>query len=220
MRFAFGDCVADFDTRELFRAGRPVHVEPKALQLLELLIAARPRAVSKRDLQDALWPKTYVTERSLARLAADLRTALSERGKEKKCLRTVHRFGYAFFAEASPSQRGPAGAAVFKLILGKREITLNPGENLLGRDPLCVACIVVENVSRHHARIVISDDTATIEDLDSKNGTYVRKKRIRRPAPLRDGDAIFLGTASLTFRRFDWAGTTATARSGEIDRRA
>jgi hypothetical protein len=41
VRVCFGDCVADFDARELLLAGKPVHVEPRALRLLELLIAAR-----------------------------------------------------------------------------------------------------------------------------------------------------------------------------------
>jgi DNA-binding winged helix-turn-helix (wHTH) protein len=50
VRVCFGDCVADFDARELFLAGKPVHVEPRALRLLELLIATRPRALSKQEL--------------------------------------------------------------------------------------------------------------------------------------------------------------------------
>lgn len=65
MCVAFGDCVLDSDTRELTRAGQPVHLEPKAFTSLELLIAARPKAISKAKLQDALWPETYVSERSL-----------------------------------------------------------------------------------------------------------------------------------------------------------
>ena len=54
-------------------------------------------------------------------------------------------------------------------------------------------------VSRHHARIVISEGEATLEDLGSKNGTYLRGKRIAS-APLADGDEIRMGKATLTFR--------------------
>ncbi len=41
MRVRFEDSVAGFDARELLPAGKPVHVEPRAPRLLELLIAAR-----------------------------------------------------------------------------------------------------------------------------------------------------------------------------------
>src|SRR5512138_1283336 len=64
VRVRFGECTLDSDTRELSRGGEPVHLEPKAYRLLELLMAARPKALSKRDLQEELWPKTYVSERS------------------------------------------------------------------------------------------------------------------------------------------------------------
>ena len=102
MRFQFGDCTIDLDTRELSRAGGPVHVEPKAFQLLELLLASRPKALSKDELQDQLWPKTFVSERSLARLVEVLRDCLGDSAKESRYIRTVHGFGYAFSGEVTP----------------------------------------------------------------------------------------------------------------------
>jgi DNA-binding winged helix-turn-helix (wHTH) protein len=82
-----------------------VHLEPKAFRLLELLLAARPKALSKRDLQDELWPKTYVSERSLARLVANLRIAIGDRATEPRFIRTVHGFGYAFCGDVSVGRR-------------------------------------------------------------------------------------------------------------------
>jgi pSer/pThr/pTyr-binding forkhead associated (FHA) protein len=104
---------------------------------------------------------------------------------------------------------------VFKLIWGDREIALEEGENLLGRDPLSVACIDVASVSRHHARITVTGDQATIEDLDSKNGTYVRDRKLRGATPLADGDALRLGSVPLIFRRFGSGGSTQTAWTGD-----
>ena len=78
VRLQFGNCTLDSDTRELWRGKKAVHVEPKAYRLLELLLAARPRALSKDDLQDALWPGTFVSERSLARLVGVLRDCLGD----------------------------------------------------------------------------------------------------------------------------------------------
>ena len=154
-----------------------MHLEPRALRLLELLIAARPRALSKEELQEALWPKTFVTGRSLARLAADLRKALDDREKDPKFIRTVHRFGYAFCAAADPLPRAPGQATVFRLLWADREIALQEGDNILGRERDAAAWIDVYSVSRHHARIVVSGDRATLEDLGSKNGTFLRVRR-------------------------------------------
>ena len=47
MQVRFGDFVLDTDTRELLRESRPVHLSPKAFQLLELLVETRPRALPK-----------------------------------------------------------------------------------------------------------------------------------------------------------------------------
>ena len=212
MRFQFGDCVLDLGTREVSRGGRTVHVEPKAFQLLELLIAARPKAISKSKLQDVLWPKTYVSERSLARLAADLRTALGDRAKRPRFIRTVHRFGYAFCGEVAPdARRGSRSTASefhCRIVWGDREITLAEGENLLGRDPEVAIWIDLNSVSRRHARIVVSDGAATLEDLGSRNGTYVEGQKVAAPVRLANGDQIKMGGARLVFRCFGKVGTT------------
>jgi len=55
-------------------------------------------------------------------------------------------------------------------------------------------------VSRLHARIFVSDGQATIEDLGSKNGTFLRGKRLTGPVTLTDGDDILLGRVRMTFR--------------------
>ena len=58
-------------------------------------------------------------------------------------------------------------------------------------------------VSRHHARIVIDGSFAALEDLGSKNGTFLREKKVASVAPLADGDAIKLGSVTMSFRVFD-----------------
>jgi hypothetical protein len=153
VRLTFGDCVADFETREILLAGRPVHVEPRALRLLELLITARPRALSKQELQDALWPRTFVTERSVARLVGDLRKALGDCAEVPKFIRTVHRFGYAFCAYAGPAPREGARWSAFELHWAGRAVPLLEGENVLGRERDATAWVDIGSVSRRHARI-------------------------------------------------------------------
>jgi DNA-binding winged helix-turn-helix (wHTH) protein len=52
--------------------------------------------------------------------------------------------------------------------------------------------VVVDDrwVSRHHARVVKQDDHYVVEDLDSKNGTFVNGQRTAAPTPLSDGDVV------------------------------
>ena len=88
---------------------------------------------------------------------------------------------------------------------------LEPGENLIGRDPEAVVWIDDESVSRRHARISIGEEGAAIEDLESKNGTYVRGQRLQEPARLRDRDVVKIGPASLTFRILKRTGPTRSA---------
>lgn len=218
MRIRFADCVFDPDTREVLRGGEVVPLSPKAFQLLDILIRERPKAVSKGKLHEELWPATFVADANLANLVADLRGVLGDHARKPSIIRTVQRFGYAFRAEAEPLAKGarPAdetGGPVFKLIWGDREIALAPGENVLGRDSDAVAWIDVYSVSRHHARIVVSGESAMLEDLGSKNGTFVRGKRLQGRAALQDGDEIRVGTVPMTFCRFSAGVATQTARS-------
>lgn len=182
MRLRFGDCVLDSDTRELFRNGRPVAVAPKVYQLLEILLAERPNAVSKTTLHERVWPDTFVSDANLANLVADLREALGDDAKQPRMIRTVQRFGYAFQAEAVNEPADGSGAgSVFRLIWGDREVTLREGPNGLGRDRDAVLWIDVYSVSRHHARITVAGDEAVLEDLGSKNGTFVGGVPVDRP---------------------------------------
>ncbi len=214
MRLAFGDCIFDSGTREVSRGGKLAPVSPKAFRLLEILAERRPNAVSKEELYRLLWPDTFVSEVNLANLVVELRAALGDNARAPRILRTVPRFGYAFAADAAAApKKAPArSSAPFtcRLVWGPREIALDPGENLIGRDRDSVIWIDDASVSRRHARIVIDDSGALLEDLGSKNGTFVRGRRIQKPARLADRDVIKIGPASMVFRLFKRTGSTAS----------
>jgi pSer/pThr/pTyr-binding forkhead associated (FHA) protein len=55
------------------------------------------------------------------------------------------------------------------------------------------------SISRRHARIVVTGGDATIDDLDSKNGTSLGDQPVTRPTALRDADHIQVGGAKLIF---------------------
>lgn len=208
---ASGDWIFDSDTREVIREGAAVPLSPKSFDLLELLIRKRPKAVSKVDIHDHLWPGTFVSSANLANLVAELRAALGDDARAPRILRTVPRFGYAFAADASKKAPAPSAAPfTCRLVWGPREIALDPGENLIGRDRDSVVWIDDASVSRRHARISVDDSGATVEDLGSKNGTFLRGRRIEKPARLADKDAIKIGPASMVFRLFKRTGSTAS----------
>ena len=204
MALHFGDFAADFGSRELRHGAEAVPLGPKAFELLELLLRKRPRALSKAQIRDQLWPRTLASESNLTTLVSELRTALGDRARKPRYIRTVYGFGYAFCGEATEvadvGLRGSGRARRLRLFLEDREIALREGENLLGRLDEGVAWFESPTVSRRHARIVVEGGKATLEDLGSKNGTFLRGERISSPRPLADGDEILLGRVHMTFR--------------------
>jgi DNA-binding winged helix-turn-helix (wHTH) protein len=179
---------------------------PKAFQLLEALLEARPRALTKQELYERLWPDAFVSESSVPRLVAEVRAAIGDDAKAPALLRTVHRYGYAFIgAVSAPDSETPPAAIASpstncRLIWGDRQIPLHLGENVLGRAAEARIWIDHARVSRHHARIDVNSQRALIQDLKSSNGTFVRGRRIVEPVELGDGDEIVIGPVLLVFR--------------------
>jgi DNA-binding winged helix-turn-helix (wHTH) protein len=210
----FGDFAVDIGARQLLRGTEVIHVGPKAFALLELLLKSRPRALSKSHLQEDLWPRTFVSESNLTSLVTELRTALADEAREPRWIRTVYGFGYAFSGKAvdlaDSGAATPARDVRLRLFLEKREIALREGENLLGRVDEGVAWLDSPTVSRRHARILVSGGQATLEDLGSKNGTFLGNRRLTTPCPLSDGDEIRTGEVRMTFRILP-PGSTRTA---------
>ena len=208
MRIDLGHVTLDTDRHQVLRGAEPLHLTTKAFQLLELLVENRPRALSRDEIQDALWPKTFVSDTSLTTLINEIRTLLSETAREPRFIRTVHGYGYAFEGAATP-----ALVSGCRLVWGEREVALEEGENILGRDPAARGSIPDASLSRRHARITVRGDAATLEDLESKNGTFVDDERVTGPVPLSDGDTVRLGLVRLVFRApGSFSTTTKTAR--------
>ena len=203
MKVRFAEFRLDADTRQLFCGDDERHLTPKAFDLLRLLIEHRPNAISKSELQEKLWPATFVTEANLAILVGEIRATLGDSARRPRFIRTVQRFGYAFAAPATglgSARGGLSGDAACWLTSRGQRFGLNEGEHFVGRMPDTDVTLDHVSVSRRHARIVVTKDGATVEDLGSKNGTWVRRSRIKAPAALKDGDRIRFGSVALTFR--------------------
>ena len=220
MSLRFGPFVLDADTRQLLHDNEEIHLAPKAFELLLLLLVNRPRALSKAELQERLWPSTFVEETNLAGLVTEIRRALRDSATRPVYLRTVYRFGYRFVGDvvesAAPMPVGLTGPRPY-LVFENRRIALLEGASTIGRASDATIQCEVTGVSRHHARIVVVSGHATLEDLGSKNGTYVRRERITS-ASLADGDEIQLGKASLTFRIDHHLDPTDTVGTDSTDR--
>jgi DNA-binding winged helix-turn-helix (wHTH) protein len=211
--YRFADFTLDSTTRQLLRQDEEIHLTPKAFDLLHLLLANRPRAMSKAELQQCLWPATFVEEANLASLVAEIRRALRDAAASPVFVRTVYGYGYRFVGAASVAEAA-AGSLPDRpkrcLVFDRREVLLMSGDNVIGRASDATIRIDSPGVSRHHARIVVVDDRAMLEDAGSKNGTYLNGERISGPVVLADGHEIRLGSVVLTFRVATDASPTAT----------
>jgi DNA-binding winged helix-turn-helix (wHTH) protein len=205
MRLAFGGWILDTDARQLLRGAEPVPLSPKALDLLAYLIDNRPNALSKDVLHDRLWSGVFVSDTNLAGLVAEIRRALGDDARSPRFVRTVQRFGYAFAGtvesarDSSATPKGPPDMGGCWLVRGTHQIPLAGGENILGRDenggPLAS-----DSISRRHARITVDGASAYLEDLGSKNGTFLRGRSVSGRETLADGDTIKLGAVAFVFR--------------------
>lgn len=202
MTFQFGPFTLDLDARQLTRDTRAIHLTPKALDLLATLVERRPTAISKKALQEGLWPDTFVVEANLSNLVAEIREALDDSARAPQFVRTAHGFGYAFCGEATTAPRAaPAdhAAPACWLEWDRQRFSLAIGEHVIGRDPDVAVRLDRSTVSRQHARLIVTRDGAQLEDAGSKNGTFRQQQRVVTPVRLLDGDAIGIGSLILTF---------------------
>jgi DNA-binding winged helix-turn-helix (wHTH) protein len=216
MKLQFGECVLDTEARQVLRDGREVHFSPKAFELLCLLVGRRPTVLSKADIHEYIWPATFVSDDSLAKLITEIRHGIGDDARDARLVRTVHGFGYAFtdaveeIRDIEPIK--PVGLRCWLRWEG-RELLLQKVRTVIGRDAAADVQLESPRISREHAQVVIDGPRALIEDLGSKNGTFLRDQRITTPTLLAHGDEIRIGPFVLTFRASDLPPTTET----EID---
>jgi DNA-binding winged helix-turn-helix (wHTH) protein len=213
--FQFGDFTMQIPARQLLEHDRVIHLSPRAFDLLHILIAHRPGVVSKDELNHRLWPDTFVSEINLATLVAELRRALGEDAGNPRFIRTVHRRGYAFAGaaiEESPrSETSVDSLGSHWVMWDAGQVRLAKGDNLLGRGRRVTVWLDSPTISRRHAKIVVIGPHATLEDLGSRNGTFVRGEKVTSPVPINDGDEIRLGSVVLRYRINSGQATTIQA---------
>jgi len=217
MPLTFHDLSFDAAARRVARGGRELKLTRKAFDLLAMLVERRPDAVSKDDIHTRLWPDTYVAEITLHSLVSEIRRAIGDDSNDPLFIRTVHGFGYAFIADSERAETPTATRRRVRgwLVWDSERLQVLEGENVFGRGDADVVELPSTTVSRRHARINFDDDP-WIEDLGSKNGTFVGDRRVTSRVRLNDGDHVRFGSFLLTFRVARPPDATATQSTSDV----
>src|SRR5262245_17541612 len=99
MRYRFADVTLDTRAGSLTRTGRIVPLEPRAFEVLCLLVRRPGELIDHQTLIDCVWAGVNVTPHSLTEAISQLRRALDDRSREPRIIETAHRRGYRFIAD-------------------------------------------------------------------------------------------------------------------------
>lgn len=211
----FAEFELDLAAYILRSGGERVRLEKMPMEVLILLVRASGALVERGEIQAVLWGSDVFVEHDAAINTAvrKIRQALGDDAEKPRFVETVVGKGYRFVAcVESLRPRGqrnaiasvrPAARRTFpsySVTRGADEFILERGVTVLGRDPSVGIYVEHPSVSRHHARISIDGGEAVLEDLKSRNGTFLDGRRIDAPTIIHHGALIGLGAITLTFR--------------------
>jgi DNA-binding winged helix-turn-helix (wHTH) protein len=212
--FQLGDWLVEPMLDRMSRGEQVVQLRPRAMDVLACLALQAGNLASKRQLIDSVWRTEFVSDHALTQVIAELRAALGDNARSPSYIETIPRRGYRLMASLTPIEPiEPAATGLslpFRLEGEEGNYPLAQGTNLIGRSADAVVLIDRTEVSRCHARIVVEGTAATLEDLGSKNGTYLNGQRLRQPSELNDGDEIWIGRSLARFRFVAEGEPTAT----------
>jgi DNA-binding winged helix-turn-helix (wHTH) protein len=193
--FRIGPWRVDPAACELRNGDTVVRVRPKVMDLLAVFARNPGEVLSKKRLLDLVWSDVTVGDASLTVAVGELRDALGDDLGSPAYIETIPRRGYRLISPVSDpdTDRVRPGGSRFWLVGAGVELVLRQGENLIGRAPESHVRIESPKVSRQHARIIVDGDVAVVEDLGSKNGTFVGDVRVDGLTPLVHGDQLRLG---------------------------
>ena len=94
--------------------------------------------------------------------------------------------------DSAGSKNGARGR-LLRLKLGFRTLLLSPGSITIGRKQTCDLVLDDPQTSRVHARVIVGEQSAAIQDMSSGNGVLVNGRRISGLQRLDVGDRIQIG---------------------------
>jgi len=221
--YRVGDWLVEPDISRVSRGDASVQLEIRMMQVLTYLAERPGVTVTRRELFDVVWATEFVSDNALTHAVAEIRKALGDSARTPTYIQTVQRRGYRLIAPVrglEPGDRDARPVACW-LVCGDSTVPLGAGEIVIGRGADADVVIESPKVSRHHARIVIEDDRAVIEDLGSTNGTSVNGSRLNSPCVLMHGDEIRIGRGVRIYRfacnRPDAETVASVARPSSLD---
>ena len=106
-QYRFGDILIDQQSFRLLQSGKPLSIEPKALNVLIFLVQHQGRLIERRELLSAIWGDAFVTDHVLSRSIGQLRKVLGDDAKEPRYIETVPTLGYRFIASVETETLEP-----------------------------------------------------------------------------------------------------------------
>ena len=202
--FHLGEWLVEPTLDRISRDGQIVRLRPRAMDVLICLAIEAGNLASKQTIIDAVWRTEFVSEHALTQVVAELRSALGDDARNPAFIENIPRRGYRLVATVTPVAASVPSARdaslPFKLQSEDGDHPLMQGPNIIGRTGDADISIDRTEVSRCHARILVQGTTATIEDLGSKNGTFLNGERLEGPALLANGDEIWIGRSVARLR--------------------
>jgi pSer/pThr/pTyr-binding forkhead associated (FHA) protein len=106
----------------------------------------------------------------------------------------------SWVSAGAPARAGVTGVLLLPRAGGRAEVAAVRSVLTLGRELDCDVVLTGERVSRHHARVWTDGERFGIEDLGSRNGTYVNGRRLTAASELHDGDRLTFADVDVQFR--------------------
>jgi len=164
--FRVGDVVVEPEANSIANSDGCIRIEPLLMDLLVFLARRPGRVVRREEIFDGVWQQRYVARSALTRAMALLRQALGDDVSQPRFIETIPKRGYRLIAPVEglePVAPTPSSGGI-SLLIGDCELPLSEGEHVIGRSDDAEVRIPAARISRRHARIVVRDGRAYLED--------------------------------------------------------
>jgi TolB-like protein/Tfp pilus assembly protein PilF len=109
--YVFDDVHVERHNVRVLKGGQPRTIEPRAFDVLILLIENRGRVVEKQELFEQVWKQSFVTDSALAQEIKNIRHVIGDDARSPRYIETVPKHGYRFIAEVTEILPAPAQSA-------------------------------------------------------------------------------------------------------------
>ena len=206
--------------------GEAVRLEKIPMEVLILLVQRAGMLVERSEIAAAVWgPGVFLEQEAAINTAVrKIRQVLGDDASAPRFVQTVLGKGYRFIAAVESltatgeptASRSLPGCPRYVVKVGGQEFVLRSGETVLGRDPSAGVYVDHPSVSRRHARLSIEAGRARLQDLGSRNGTFLDGRRLDGPTEILEDAIIGLGPITVIFCVLRAPASTQSMGAGEI----